>query len=139
MSYETMRAQVEGVALNGFSTTYPNVPIKFSNAPFSQPEGPWVSVHIVEGNSMPASMGITAVDRHVGFVQFDVLVPINTGTALADQIAEFAGNLYRRQDWHLSDGAYIRFKVPQYRYMGENDAYARFMMRCNYWRDEPAR
>jgi hypothetical protein len=139
MSYESMRQKVEGTVQNGFGVTYPTIPIKFSNAPFTQPETMWITVHIVEGNAMPASMGIKAIDRHVGLVQIDVLAPINTGTAQADQVAEFAGNLFRRQNFVLTDGAYVRFKVPQYRYMGEDNGFARFMMRIAYWRDEPAR
>jgi len=139
MSYESMRVKVEQVTQNAFAASYPAVPIKFMNVRFTQPEGMWVNLHIVEGNSIPASMGITAVDRHIGFVQMDVFAPLNTGTAQADKVAEFAGGLFRRQDWTLSDGAYIRFKVPQYRFMGADSGFARFMMRIPYWRDEPAR
>ena len=137
MSMETMRIWAESAIQSALHTSYSSVPIKFDNAPFLQPDTTWVAFCVLDGKSFALNLGTVKVDRHVGLLQADVMVPQNTGTSEGNTLAEFIGKLFREQRIGLSDGASIIFQVPDYMHLGVQGGFYRIMCRVPFWRDEP--
>ncbi len=137
MSLEHLRIYSQSRLLTAMNAQYPAIPIQFDNAPFVQPDTMWGGFSIMDGNSKIVSLGTQKVDRHVGFVQFDVLAPQNSGTAVATQVAEFVGRTFRDVITQLPDQSKVVFKSPQFISRGMQNGFYRMCMRCAYWRDEP--
>ena len=136
MSMETLRVWAESTIQSAMHISYPAVPIKFDNAPFKQPDTAWTAFCLLDGKSTAVNLGTIKVDRHVGLVQFDVLVPQNSGTKLANLICEFGGKQFRDQRVTLSDGAVVKFQTPSFRHMGTSGGFFRTVCSVVYWRDE---
>lgn len=137
MSLDTMRSYAENSLATFMNANYPSVPVKYSNVPWRQPETEWVDIHVLDGKAFAAELGRVAVDRHVGLLQVDVLVPRNTGTSAAFQLIEAICNIWRKVDVSLSDNAVVKFRIPEFHDMGENGGFYRVCGRVPYIRDEP--
>jgi hypothetical protein len=137
MSVESLRVWAESTVQTGMTTNYPSVPMRFENASFLQPDTTWATFIVLDGKSFLANIGTLKVDRHVGLFQFDVMLPINSGTSLGGQIAQFVGDLLRARNVSLSDGAVLVTKSPQITNLGIQNGFYRIMCRVPYWRDEP--
>lgn len=139
MSLEALRVYSEGLVQTSMNSQYPAITVKYENAPFPQPDGAWASFSVNDGHGLLVNIGTRKVDRHLGIVQFDSLVPQNTGTSMANQVAEYIGNIFRDSQALLQDGSKVIFKAPSYISLGVQGGFYRICMRCGYWRDEPAR
>lgn len=140
MSLSLHRAWAETMMKTGMAATYSAVPVQFQNAAFRQPEGPWCQFHIIDGSAFQVELtGPNARERHTGFVQVNVFVPQNTGTAKAIEIAEYVGSLFRRKMAQLSDGAAINHRTPYYTATGTTNGFFCYIVTIPYWRDEPRR
>ena len=137
MSRDAHNKSFETTVASALAGTYPNVLIQYDNVPLEQPDGPWVATCLMDGRGRQMELGPVTTDRHVGFIQIDVLVPQLTGTAVCSQIAEFLGNAFRRQTVFGSDGCRIIYQVPQYITRGNNKGFYCICVRVPYWRDEP--
>lgn len=137
MTLASTRQYAESSLATYMAASYPGVPVKFPNVPWQQPETTWVDIHVLDGKSFPAELGVVAVDRHVGLVQVDVLIPRNQGTAVAIAMVEAICTQWRKQHVTLSDNAVLRFRVPEYHDLGENGGFYRMCGRVPYVRDEP--
>lgn len=132
MSLAYLQKYTEMTTMTGMN----NIPVKYDNIPFVQPDTVWGAVCIIDGKSAIVNLGTLKVDRHVGFVQFDVMVPQNTGTRQAAQLAEQFGKLFRDKIVSLDDGAKVVFKSPQFITLGISNGFYRMCCRVAYWRDE---
>lgn len=138
MSLESLRVWAESTIQTAMHVSYPAISIKFDNSPFQQPDRAWTAFCILDGKSVAVNLGTVKVDRHVGVLQFDVLVPQNTGTSQANLIAEFGGKQFREKKISLSDGAVLTTKTPSLRHMGTSGGFFRICVSVGYWRDERA-
>lgn len=136
MSLESLRVYAESALQSAMATAYPGVSVRYENARFHQPETAFVDFCLLDGKSFAANMGTRKVDRHVGVAQIDVMVPERSGTSQGNQIAEFAGKVFREQSAGLSDGARVIFRTPAFTYVGRQGGFYRIMVRVPYWRDE---
>lgn len=136
MSLETLRIYSESAVQTGMRNTYPSIKVKFDNTPFVQPDSTWCAFCIIDGRSAIVNIGTLKVDRHVGFVQFDAMVPQNSGTSQANRLVEYFGHLFRDKVVGLSDGAKVVFKSPQFIPLGISNGFYRLCCRVSYWRDE---
>ncbi len=86
---EIEKALVAGVLSVDSSTPtgYPNSPLT------SEPDGLWIQLHNLRGESDPVTIGTYGEDNHPGVLQIDINYPKNkgTGTVLekADELASF--------------------------------------------------
>lgn len=138
MSLDAMRFTVESVFKSGMTAAYPGVPLGFQNADLPLPRGIHATLWLIEGAAHEANFGGKIVDRHIGMVNVVVSIPVREGTSDANKIAECAGNLFRRKEFTLSDGAVVRFRIPQFGYTADVGGFARVTARIAYWRDEVA-
>jgi hypothetical protein len=138
MSQESMRIWTENTVLAAMQASYPAVGVRFGNAVFLQPDTPWAKLVVIEGSSFGVNLGTRKVDRHVGLVQFDVLVPDRQGAALGNQIAEFIGDTLKTRKVRLADGAPVTFHEPTYMDWGRSGGFYRIICRVGFWRDESA-
>ena len=85
MSVAAQHQSVETLFMTAVAAgPYASAPIKFENAPFKQPETPWFALTLLDGNSFSTNLNPgKKIDRHVGIVQVDILVPELTGARLA--------------------------------------------------------
>lgn len=136
MSLETHRVQVEQAVKNYMTANYPAVPVKYENVPFNQPDGPFVAVYVMSGDSFRANLGGNYRVRHACLIQIDVLVPVDKGTKDANNMAEGLGLLFQEQDVLLSDGARVIYRTPTYETMSNQGGFYRKMVRIGATRDE---
>ncbi len=122
--------------MSAMASQHPNVPVKYDNVTFNQPDTMWSAFCVMDGHAMAVNIGTQKVDRHLGFVQFDAMAPANTGSSQAVKLAEFGGSLFREQNVLLTDNSRVIFKVPSIITIGLSGGFFRMCMRCSYWRDE---
>jgi hypothetical protein len=110
----------------------PSVPI---NPSPQLADTPWVALFVLDGRSfhVPA----LNVDRRVGLVQVDLLLPAQTDLfgltpTQANQILEYICNQFRNSHQQLSDTSILMFRTPEYRAIGDR----RLMGWVPYWRDD---
>lgn len=122
------------------SSAYSTYPIAFQNQPFTQPtNSPFFSVRVLEAGGFPTNLGRSIVDRHVGIVQVDVYGVLDTGTKNLADAVEMVGNALRRGSVVLTDGSFLRFRIPSFmNNQAANERYC-FSMKIDYWRDEVAK
>ena len=137
MSLESLRVWGESKIQTLMNTNYPSMPVHFDNTPFNQPDTAWCAFSLLDGHSMLINIGTKKIDRHLGIIQFDCLVPQNTGTVLAHTVVELVGQAFRDTVAGLSDGAKIVVKVPVYANLGTSGGFFRMNVRLPFCRDEP--
>jgi len=136
MSLDSMRVYVESTYQAAMQASHPSVPVRFDNINFQQPQTAWADLCILSGKSFAANLGSKVVDRHVGIVQVNILVPQRSGEKLANDLAEFSGQVFRRKNQILSDGAVARFRIPEFARSGQSLGFYSVIVRIPYWRDE---
>jgi hypothetical protein len=106
----TRRVEV-ALASSPFST----IPMWYPNRPFIQPSNSiWVMMHIVGGEGIQANLGETPVERHVGMLQFSIMMPEDKGTKQGNDLADFLGKKFSRAQFYTDNNNRLTFKVPQY-------------------------
>lgn len=138
MSLDALRQYAESATMAFMAAHYPGTPTRFENVSFTQPATQWAAVYVLDGKSFLANIGTKKVDRHVGLIQLDVMVPAFAGTKPAYAIGEAWGKVFRDQDVRLPDGAVTKFKTYEVTNMGTHNGFYRVVFRVPYWRDEPA-
>jgi len=131
---ETIVSEIKNrVAASAFAS----IPIAYPNHAFSQPpNAPWVRVSLIGGDSNQASLGLSPTDRHVGILQFDVVVPEDSGIKTGNEIGEFLGSIFDKKQFLATPGNSLNFKVPSYIWMGTTQGGGvRLMVRIPYRRD----
>lgn len=89
MSMDAIRETFEAALLAEFPALHPGVPIAFLNTAFEQPKGaPWIHVAVLGGPLMRANVGNGRQFKQMGVVNVTCLVPENTGTKVANQLAD---------------------------------------------------
>lgn len=136
MSLETHRVQVEQLVKNTMAAQFPNIPVHYENVPAAQPDGPFVAVFILTGNSFRANLGNRYTVKHPGLVQIDVLYPENTGTKGANTLAEVLGLAFQEKDVMLSDQARVIYRTPSYTPMPDSGGFYRKSVRIEFVRHE---
>lgn len=123
---------------SGFSTTFPDVPIQYPNQAFSAPDNKvYVKVTIIAGDSIQAQLTNTnQVDRHVGIVQFDIVAPLDSGTKKQNDVADYLGKLFRRQNIPTLTAGTLVFKTPNNVNVGSERGADRQVVRIPFRRDE---
>jgi Bacteriophage related domain of unknown function len=92
MSYAAERQAIE----QRFAAAWTATPIAWDNVSFTPPTGPWVRLHIVNGDAFQAAMGApTVMVRHPGTVIVEVYVPPGTGTDTGRGLADQAAAIFR--------------------------------------------
>lgn len=114
MSSENLRSVLVTRFDAQFKAAYPTIPIKYPNQPFEQPlKAAWVDFRINEGKGNQANLGIVNVtDRNGGYVQVDVVVPKDSGTKAQNEMADFIGDIFKRQQYALTNGQ-VTMMVPE--------------------------
>ena len=101
MSYAAEREAIE----TRFAAAWTATPIAWDNVDFTPPEGPWVRLHIVNGEAFQASMGSPVLVRHPGLIQIEINTPAGIGSGTAMTLADQACAIFR---FALFDGIVCR-------------------------------
>lgn len=101
----------------GYPTSYPAAELDPNNQPS---DAPWIALHNLRAESLPATLGNQGEDNHPGLFQIDINTPKNKGSGQSLQIADTilgsftSGNtlIYNAQEvkissTSLSPGRYI--------------------------------
>lgn len=104
VNHDDFRKLVEEHVLSACAEFAPTYPIQLENSRFKQPDsGEWVSLLIKRGETFAASLSDRYIDRTPGFVQIDVMVKENSGSANVFKLAHsLADSLYKRRTLHRS-------------------------------------
>jgi hypothetical protein len=79
----------------GFAPEYPAVPVKFENQPYDMPSTPWACFSIKWTERIQPTIGSTREPRRQwGFIMVDVYVPVDTGTSVMLQMADFVEGIF---------------------------------------------
>lgn len=135
---QVRQAITQKLAMSGFTTTFPDVPIEFPNKPFETPDNKtYIKVSIIHGDSDQAQLAKTReIDRHVGILQFDVISPAESGTKKQNDVADFLGKIYRRQNLPTLNAGTIVFRTPNHLVVGMERGAERMVVRIPFRRDE---
>ncbi len=116
-SYDDLRAMLEEQAWNACANAgLDETQISIDGYPFTQPDSTlWVQFSFEIGDTTPAELGVAARanetgkgrERTVGFYQFDVLIPENTGTSPAIAMCDALRGWFRYQQWLVTDVGYV--------------------------------
>lgn len=113
--------------------------VKLENgASFTPPaSGFWYRPFFLPGEPMPAAIGETAPNRHVGVFQIDVLGPAGKGTKATDDEAERIRACYARGTALTYSGVIVRIeKAWVARPSSQDDAsYYKQIVRAQWWAD----
>lgn len=135
---EVRQAITTKLSTSGFTAAFPNVTIAFPNQPFETPDNQtYINVSIIHGDSQLAQISTDkSIDRHVGILQFDVVTPLDSGTKLSGDIADFLGKTYRRLAIATPSAGTLIFKTPTHLVVGQERGAYRLVVRIAFRRDE---
>lgn len=139
MSDSTQRRYIENRLKEHLTLTYPAVFFEFNNTKDDPRDGQSrVFYQIMTGKGVRANLG-SKVDRHVGELQLDILVPEDTGNGLRDQIADYLAGIFNENEAVLTDNSRLHFKVPGSKEMGVKNGLSRKVVSIPFWRDDDRR
>lgn len=101
MSFDAVRAAFFDTLKNELAGKIPGVLIHFENQKFDQPEGPWVSVSLVLGDSKRAEIASSRLFHHHGGVVVNCMVPQDTGTKRLHDITQAVFEVLADRNWSL--------------------------------------
>jgi len=135
---EVRQAITTKLSTSGFHSTFPNVSIAMPNQPFTAPtDKTYVRLSIIHGDSIQAQLSTTnEVDRHVGILQFDVVVPLDVGTKNQNDVADYLGKIFRRSSLVTPTAGTLIFKTPNNLVVGQERGADRIVVRLPFRRDE---
>jgi hypothetical protein len=138
MSFEAERKALEAYFKQNWSDN--TVPLIFDNSRQKKPTDTYLTFTLVYSDGKQAELGAkgsAVLMRYDGLLQIDVLAPQETGTAKANQIADTASNILRRQQITDDAGGVITFGVPNKRNFGitSNTDRFRIVLSVPYRRD----
>lgn len=125
---------VEGLWQAGMQTDYPAIPIYFDNsdAPENANEQ-YAVIHIMASeDTMPINLGINAKSRNVGVIQVDSFTPVDIGPGPAQEIARYAGLLFKRRVAPVATEGTVTFKDYSVTSRGQMAGKFKYMMRIPY-------
>jgi hypothetical protein len=88
MSTDLVRQVLETYVQSNFPTLQPGVPLMFLNTRFDTPTVPWVHVAVLPGLIRRASIGRQSDFNMLGVVNVTCMVPENSSTRTARQLAD---------------------------------------------------
>lgn len=139
MSDSAQRRYIENRLKEHLTLTYPAVFFEFNNTKDDPGDKqPRVFYQIMSGKGARANLG-SKVDRHVGELQLDIMVPEDTGNGLRDQIADFLSGIFNEAEAVLADNSRLHFKVPGSKEMGVKNGLSRKVVSVPFWRDDDTR
>lgn len=110
--FDDVRQALVGAFKTAHEAANPTVPIAYENVKFDQPVGlPWVAITIIQGQSKRMELSATRIFRHEGSVSVTIAVPEDTGTLVANDLAQDAFEIFADVDISLAGGG----KVTTYR------------------------
>ena len=135
---DEQRQTLTNKILTQFTPSYPDVPVWYPNQNFKEPEGSeWVKMSILGGESTQSNLGLTNItERHIGILQFDVVVPEDSGTKTANEIAEKLKTIFSRKDFIAGVGNCLRFQTAAITPRGVMHGSYRIVVRLPFRREE---
>lgn len=138
MSLASMRAYTETRVRDIIAAHHPGVPIRYDNVPFAQPKDTtYIAVHILDGASYQANLGVSFTVRYPGVVQIDIVTPLNSGKATQHAIAETLTRAFTTHRATLPlDGASVQFRTASPKDLGEQGPWCLLALSIGFTRDE---
>lgn len=127
-------SHVETLWQAGMANDHPTVPIYFDNtdAP-SNDNTQYAVIHIVASeDTFPINLGITAKSRNVGLIQVDSFAPVDVGPGAAQEIAVYAGKLFKRRVDSVGNEGQVTFKDYSTMSSGQVGGKFKYVMRIPY-------
>jgi len=104
-------------------------PISWPNRTFTPPNGPWVKVIILGGDSFRISIGgDTNVTRHTGILMLQIFDKVGNGDLTVRTMADSLSALFRDRVTAGGTNEFIRFRSPYTPHDGVDGAW--FQMSC---------
>lgn len=125
---------VEALWLAGMTADYPLIPVYFDNsdAPDSD-DTQYAVLHIMASeDTIPINLGITSKSRNVGVIQVDSFSPVDIGPGPAQEIAVYAGKLFKRRVDTIGNEGTVTFKDYSTTSRGQMGGRFKYMMRIPY-------
>lgn len=138
MSEDAQRAYIEHRLQSQIEFYEPDWLVDFSNSP-ERVKALRVSYVIMGGKSKRANLGSRKVDRHVGVLQLNVVVPESIGNGKRDRMADWLGSIFNEVEKILKDDSRLHFRVPEFRDLGTKLGESVKVVSIPYWRDEPVK
>lgn len=138
MSLKTARRYIENRLKEQLGFHYPKFQLEYNNTKNDKVKGRSgrVVYTIMTGKGFRTNLGNQKIDRFIGELQLDVLVPSDVGNGLRDEVCDFLGDVFNEVETTLTDNARLRFKVPAFTEAGVKSEESRAIVSIPFWRDE---
>lgn len=135
---DTRKEITQRVATALAASPYAATPFFYTNMKVLQPKNAmWGLLSIIWGDGLQADLGPNPTERYENILQFDVIVPEESGTKAANDFGEFLAKIFSRTQFYASAGNSIVFRVPSYTWSNRTDAGTqRLIVRIPFRRDE---
>jgi hypothetical protein len=132
---DTRRAIESRFQTEWAASAYSAIPVWYENAKFTVPTtGAYVALSIIDTGSEPADIAGTFI-RYTGTIQADIIVPENTGTQTARQMADVIAGIYRRAQFSCGASGTINCRAENIRVLPAPAGRYRCTVRVNFYRD----
>lgn len=121
-----------------FKATWPtNTPVAWPNRKFTPPNGNWVRLTVLAGDSFQLTIG-SGLNwfRHAGIVVVQCFTPLDIGDYEGRRLADIAAGIFRRQNIEGAVGIEgLQFKTPQVRVVGPDGSWFQVNCETEFYRD----
>lgn len=129
MGYAAQRIAIE----SRFSTQWGvTTPIAWDNSQYKPDSGtPFVALSILNTSEQPVSIGSTVKTRNGGFININIFVPENTGTAVIEGLCDSAAAVFRYKAF-----SGVSCRGAEIRLIGRNKEWWQYNVSIEFQRDE---
>jgi len=133
MTWVTERTAIQGRFSNWTATK-----VQYPGIPFLEPAGPWISVHILNGEGIIATLGTPHARRHIGVVAVQIFDKENSGEVTIRTLADAVELLFINDNSRLtiSGTEWIDFDQPELTPGFVQDGWRQRNVNVSYQRNE---
>lgn len=136
MSFDAVRAAAFDTINAELAPLVPGVPIHFENQKFNQPNGPWIYVAAIPGDSFRSEISSARRYRHFGVINVKVMVPQDAGTKKLNEVTQAAFTVLADRNWNLVGGGRMTTSCCKRRNQGLLNGFLTYNLQVEYRHDE---
>lgn len=135
MSENSMRKFIEARLIAGMIANHPDWGVMIPNVKFKKGDQ-FVSYVIKEDRSFQTTLGQRAFNRHIGTLELELYVQVDSGVGNLNTVADYLGSLFSFLYATLDDNDILVFRTATHRFTGSADGYASKLVEIPWYRDE---
>lgn len=136
MSFDSVREAVVTTFISEMAAAQPGIAIATENNKFDQPQGPWVSIAIVPGDSRRAEISSARRFFHYGVINVHCMVPQDQGTKRLNELTQSVFNILADRNWVLNSGGSLTTYCCKKKNRGLINGFLTYNLMAEFRQDE---